>query len=116
MDTHLYKKKLTAKLQELQKRQISPQDIAVEQNADLMDGIQRTTERELALTTLALSWKTSVAVHAALDRIADSSYGLCLGCEEPISDRRLAVIPWAEQCISCQQREEELEPAVAEAA
>ncbi|NWF86050.1 MAG: TraR/DksA C4-type zinc finger protein, partial [Bryobacteraceae bacterium] len=29
-------------------------------------------------------------------------YGICVECEEPISERRLEALPWALHCIRCQ--------------
>ncbi len=106
MKTQEYKTLLTMKLQDIETSRVSPEEIAVQRNADMMDEIQQTADRDLTLTTRALSWKTSVAIQAALDRVAAGSFGLCLTCEEPINERRLNALPWAEQCIVCQQREE----------
>jgi RNA polymerase-binding transcription factor DksA len=93
-------------LQDIDKHRSSPDEIAVERNADMMDEIQQTADRDLTLTTQALSWKTAVAIHAALDRVAAGSFGICLSCDEPVNERRLNALPWAEQCIACQQRDE----------
>ena len=106
MKTQEYKKMLTSKLLDIENTQGLPEDIAIAQHADVMDEIQQTADRELALTTRALSWKTAVAIQAALDRVATGAFGICLTCEEPINERRLNALPWAEQCIVCQQREE----------
>ncbi len=42
----------------------------------------------------------------ALDEIRNSSYGLCLECEEAIALARLKVNPIAKWCISCAQEKE----------
>ena len=39
---------------------------------------------------------------AALIRIEDGGYGLCLTCAAPIGPKRLDAMPWAERCLSCQ--------------
>ena len=31
------------------------------------------------------------------------SYGVCLHCEEDISPKRLAAVPWTAYCIQCQE-------------
>lgn len=41
-------------------------------------------------------------VQAALARIKDGSYGLCLRCEEPIEYKRLEVRPECTLCRECQ--------------
>ncbi len=115
MRTQDYKQLLTNKLQDIRSSRVSPSDIAIERNAEMMDDIQRTGDRELALTTRSQAWKTSQAVTAALGRIAHGAYGVCTACDEPINERRLVALPWAEHCIVCQLREE-TEPALAAAA
>ena len=49
-------------------------------------------------------------IDAALIRIAEGSYGICLDCEDPISFDRLAVHPTAKRCSKC-QTEHESRPA-----
>lgn len=44
------------------------------------------------------------AVRAALDRLADDSYGLCIDCGTEIDLERLEAEPWAPRCLHCQQR------------
>jgi DnaK suppressor protein len=41
-------------------------------------------------------------VDAALARLADGSYGICLRCGSPIAAGRLEALPWAAHCIACQ--------------
>jgi len=43
-------------------------------------------------------------VEAALHRLAQGCYGLCLECGSPITPERLAVIPYTELCYGCQRR------------
>ena len=40
---------------------------------------------------------------AALARIEESSFGVCLCCEEEINPKRLAAVPWTAFCIQCQE-------------
>jgi RNA polymerase-binding protein DksA len=40
-------------------------------------------------------------INAALNRIEDGTYGDCATCGEPVGEKRLEVIPYAAQCISC---------------
>src|SRR3974390_1959167 len=44
-------------------------------------------------------------VEEALARFESGDYGVCLGCEEPIPDKRLQAIPWARYCVRCQENE-----------
>ena len=40
-------------------------------------------------------------IQAALKRIEDGTYDECETCGEPIGAKRLAVLPYATQCIRC---------------
>lgn len=40
-------------------------------------------------------------IDAALDRIADETFGMCVDCEEEIPVERLRVIPTAIRCVEC---------------
>jgi DnaK suppressor protein len=44
-------------------------------------------------------------INVALARLENEPemYGLCVECEEPISDRRLDLRPYVELCVECQQ-------------
>jgi len=103
MNIQNYKRILMAKANELRQSQISKDQIAIERNAELLDEIQRTSDREIAMASMTIDWRTSSLVSEALKRIETGEYGICSECEEPISERRLNAIPWAKFCIKCQE-------------
>jgi DnaK suppressor protein len=76
--------------------------IEIEKSADQMDEIQFATERDLAIRNVDRESKLLRQVSAALRRIQDGSYGICIECESQISSRRLAALPWALRCIQCE--------------
>ncbi|GEP47553.1 molecular chaperone DnaK [Microbacterium saccharophilum] len=43
-------------------------------------------------------------VDAALQRVADGSYGVCASCGRPIPPARLEARPMATLCVACAQR------------
>jgi DnaK suppressor protein len=43
------------------------------------------------------------SVDAALRRINEGTFGLCLNCEQDINTKRLEAIPWVRYCITCQE-------------
>ncbi len=45
-------------------------------------------------------------VEAALGRIRDGSFGVCIDCGNAIGHERLSAYPVAKRCIRCQQRHE----------
>lgn len=60
------------------------------------------TGRELAIAGLNRESDARRGIEAALLRIKDGSYGMCVHCYGGISGRRLEAVPWAPLCIRCQ--------------
>ena len=77
--------------------------IVIEKSPDAFDDIQYKTERELAIRNLARESSLLRNVRQALRRIEEGNFGVCLGCEEDISSKRLSAVPWATLCIGCQE-------------
>jgi len=46
-------------------------------------------------------------IEAALKRIADGSFGICVWCGDEIQDQRLQALPWTQFCLRCQGELEE---------
>jgi len=42
-------------------------------------------------------------IEAALDRMREGTYGVCMECGLPLSRKRLEALPWARYCVSCQE-------------
>jgi DnaK suppressor protein len=78
--------------------------IAIEKSADQMDEIQYASERDLAICNVDRGSSLLRQVKAALRRIHDGGFGICIECESAISAKRLAALPWASHCIECQER------------
>jgi DnaK suppressor protein len=77
--------------------------IAIEKSADQMDEIQYASERDLAICNVDRDSALLRQVKAALQRIHDGSFGICMDCESAISPKRLAAVPFASRCIQCQE-------------
>ncbi|MGI9116627.1 MAG: TraR/DksA family transcriptional regulator [Gaiellales bacterium] len=43
-------------------------------------------------------------VDAALQRVADGTYGACVDCGQPIPDARLEALPASARCMDCQRK------------
>lgn len=43
----------------------------------------------------------------ALEKIEDGTYGICVDCGQPISEKRLQSFPNAARCLGCQEAFEE---------
>lgn len=59
-------------------------------------------ERGLAFALEERESAELIAIDAALGRIADGSYGLCLDCGTSIPTARLHANPTAMRCVACQ--------------
>jgi DnaK suppressor protein len=97
------RKSLEDELAELSLVLRNRESIAIEQNADALDEVQGAVERELAIRTLDRGSQVLRSVRAALARIDDGTWGICMRCEEDINPKRLNAVPWAPYCISCQE-------------
>jgi DnaK suppressor protein len=99
----LVKQVLKSKIRESATTTSLRDSIRIHQVADPVDMTQEAAEREMAMENLDRETALVRRLRAAMGRIDDGSYGMCLECEEPISPKRLNAIPWAERCIICQE-------------
>lgn len=109
-----YKAMLEAKRAELSGGLRNRDEILIEKTPDALDEVQLAGERELAIRNLDREANLLRNVRAALARIADGSYGVCMHCEEEIKPKRLEAVPWAAFCIRCQEAADRHEFAAAE--
>lgn len=99
-----YKKILENKQDELERIVCNRDAITIEKSADALDEVQHAAERELAIRNLDRESNLLRNVRLALRRIEEGSFGICLHCEEDISPKRIAAVPWAPFCIQCQEQ------------
>jgi len=97
------RRELKAKRLELIGRQHNAESIIIERVADAADESVLATQRDLAVDTLNREATVLRLVTEALERIATGEYGVCMECEEAISAKRLAALPWAALCLKCQE-------------
>jgi DnaK suppressor protein len=76
---------------------------------DLTDRAALESERLIELRTRARGRKLISKIDAALDRIANGTYGYCEETDEPIGIRRLEARPIATLSIEAQERHERME-------
>ncbi len=98
-----FRKILIAKKAELEKGSLNRGTLAIETSPEELDRIQNAQERDLAIDALDRDFTLLREVQTALKRIDTNTFGVCVNCEENISYKRLAAIPWAELCIECQE-------------
>ncbi len=75
----------------------------IERASDDLDETMLAAQRETVVSDLERTYRQLRQVEFALKRIATGSYGLCVRCEERISEKRLHAVPWALYCIGCQE-------------
>jgi DnaK suppressor protein len=77
--------------------------IAVNLSADMLDQIQHAQEREMAIGNIERASARLGEVRTALQAIKLGTFGICLDCEEEISIKRLAAVPWTSSCLRCRE-------------
>ena len=105
--TARYKKILENKAEEV-RRSMSAQKAAqlvsrLDVPSDEGDLSQQHHEEWIFLNRNTLDMKLLREVSDALHRLEEGHYGICLECEEPISEKRLDAVPWARYCVKCQE-------------
>jgi DnaK suppressor protein len=76
------------------------------QDNHLGDIATATFDREMASTLEENSTHVLTEIDAALARIEEGTYGICLRCGEPIGQERLEALPWATLCIDDKRKQE----------
>jgi DnaK suppressor protein len=98
-----YREVLEARQAELTAVIKNREGITIEKSPDALDEVQNAAERELAIRNLDRESNLLRNVRAALRRIDDGSFGVCVHCDEDISPKRIAAVPWTPYCIGCQE-------------
>jgi DnaK suppressor protein len=73
-----------------------------ERASDEGDMSQQSNEEWIFLNRNRLELKLLREVEEALSRVETEEYGVCQECGEEISAKRLAAVPWAKYCVTCQ--------------
>ena len=86
---------------EVKEKYKSPQDHLTEQVADIADDAVQSYERQLMMGLGEKEFEKLRLVEDAIEKLDEGQYGICLECEELISEERLTVIPFASYCVDC---------------
>lgn len=80
-------------------------DLSVDdsETPDPVDLAVRNYSKNVMLAVSENESKQLALVDEALLRVEDNEYGVCQNCEKDINPKRLAAIPWARYCLSCQE-------------
>jgi DnaK suppressor protein len=94
---------LEARRAELEQAVRDREGITIEKSPDALDEVQHAAERELAIRNLDRESHLLRNVRAALRRMDEGHFGVCMHCEEDINPKRLNAVPWTPYCITCQE-------------
>jgi RNA polymerase-binding transcription factor len=102
-----YRKILEKKAEEV-RRSMSAQKAAqlvgrLDVPSDEGDLSQQHHEEWIFLNRNTIDMRHLREINDALHRIETEQYGICLECDEPISQKRLDAVPWAKYCVTCQE-------------
>ncbi len=98
-----FQRALIARQAELRNAIRDREALAIDTSSDELDKVQHATERDMAIDNLERQSDRLHEVQSALRRIDVGTFGTCLDCEEHISLKRLAAVPWSPSCITCQE-------------
>ncbi len=77
-----------------------------EMSADEVDQAADSSEDDVSFEIAATCSEELEAIEHALEKINDSTYGLCEACGVPLSPKRLKFVPYATECVACRNRKE----------
>jgi DnaK suppressor protein len=101
--TNEIRRVLEGKRKELLTGTSDREEILIENAAEEFDRLQQQLNREVAIRNLDRESKLLKEVQAAIDRLDEDTFGVCLRCDEEIPEKRLKAVPWAAYCINCQE-------------
>jgi len=96
-DESKYRTLLMAKREEIAGKLPRREDLWIVQSNEQTETVQLAGQREFTARILERETKSLTQIGAALKRIDDGEFGICLECEEPIAPKRLA----ARRAVGC---------------
>jgi RNA polymerase-binding transcription factor len=106
-----YKKKLMTRREELTKTIARTQEEGraadEDPTVDLADKAANSYTKEFLFGMTNADRTILNMIDEALRRIQSNTYGTCATCEEELQQKRLEAVPWAKNCISCQEKLEQ---------
>jgi DnaK suppressor protein len=105
-DLDSFRTALECRQAELGNRTSNRDALAIGSSPDELDRIQNDRERDRAMSNLERQSNQLRDVRAALRRIGAGTFGICVDCDEKINLKRLAAVPWASSCFTCQEAAE----------
>jgi len=86
------------------RRSKTPVEGTVPDIGDIIDSVSEERTRELDMILTDREKKKLLQIDDAIERIDESTYGLCEECGVKIPKGRLKVMPFAKYCVECQEK------------
>ena len=99
----LLQEKKSGLMAELAKTKNAEEETTEESTQDIADKAVSSYTREFLYSLNDSERNTIQQIDQALFRIEDGTYGFCLNCASPMSEKRLTAIPWSRHCVDCQE-------------
>ena len=61
---------------------------------------------DIEFALLQMKTETLTKINAALERLAEGTYGFCYECGDEIAGQRLRALPFAARCLDCEETHE----------
>lgn len=75
-------------------------------SGDVVDAALDSAQDEISSQLAEVESRELANIENALEQMRNGNYGICEGCDEPISLIRLQALPYAVMCIECQREAE----------
>jgi DnaK suppressor protein len=105
------KSELLSRKQELEEKliELSRERVSDDQVQDPGDQALTSTMESLRTSLQSAETDEYQRIVRALEKIEAGTYGICIDCNEPISEKRLKSYPNAARCLACQELFEDKE-------
>lgn len=112
------KKMLEDRRREIHEKLRSLRETLPVENAEVKDAEEQSVDdfvQEVDFALMQMKSETLRKIDEAIQRLEDGTYGVCAECEGEITEARLAALPFAGLCRSCQEQQENREAEEREA-
>lgn len=105
-----FRQRLTEENQKLvrsiNRNRLAEEEITLENTEDEGDLATISHNKELLYNLHESDFQRLKSIQEALKRMDRGEFGECIRCGEEINEKRLAAVPWATMCITCQEQTE----------
>ncbi len=108
VNTRQFEDKLLKQQADIQRAMLAAveqgRETSTDETQDVADQAVASYQKELLFSQGTNGHAQLTLIRAALDRIAEGTYGECLNCGKTIGIKRLEALPSTPYCIDCQEK------------